>query len=351
MCKPNIPNELEDKGKEIDEEIEQDKVDLEPVDASDSVLIFKTLHDVGVQVTTDFVTSKFSNFITTDHELSTLTGIPNFSLLKTINKLVDQTKSPTLHLNSKLDSLEIIIMTFMKLKQNMSYAVLAILFKSCSAETCRQNFLEMIHILYICLRPAIFWPSRENILKNIPQCFREFTNVRTVVDCIEIPIQKPKNLCCQILTYSYYKSAYTVKFMTAVTPAGLISFISKAYGGRASDNAIFEQSEILCKMDKKDDLMADRGFTVSELCQKHDIRLIIPPFLKKQKQFSKVEAIIGRSVAKARVHIERSNQRIKTFQIFSSKLPVGLINKVEEIFTIICAIVNLSNPILKDDKF
>lgn len=140
--------------------------------------------------------------------------------------------------------------------------------------------------------------------------------------------------------------------MTAVTLAGLISFISKPYGGQSSGNVIFEQSGIIHKMNKKDDLMADRGFTVSELCKKHDINLIIPPFLKQQKQFSKEEAIRGRLIARARVHIERSNQRIKNFEIFCfPKIPVGLILKSEEIFTIICAIVKLSSPILKNDKF
>lgn len=81
----------------------------------------------------------------------------------------------------------------MKFKQNMSYAVLSVLFKTCTAETCREKILDMIDTLYVCLKPAIHWPSKENILRNIPQCFKEFANVHAVVDCIEMPIQKSKN--------------------------------------------------------------------------------------------------------------------------------------------------------------
>lgn len=193
----------------------------------------------------------------------------------------------------------------------------------------------MLDILYICLKPAIFWPSKDNISKNILQCFKGFENVRVVLDCTEIPIQKSKNLCCQIVTYSHYKSTYTIKFMTGVTPAGFISFISKPYGGRSLDNVIFEQSEIIKLVDKKDAIMVDRGFTVGDLCKKNDIKLIAPPFLKNKKQFSKAETILTRRIAKARVHIERSNQRLKTFEVLNSKMPVCLFSKIEEIFTII----------------
>jgi hypothetical protein len=51
------------------------------------------------------------------------------------------------------------------------------------------------------------------------------------------------------------------------------------------------------------------------------------------------------------VHIERSNQRLKTFQVLGSTMPVCLISKADKIFNIICAVVNLSAPIIKDDKF
>lgn len=138
--------------------------------------------------------------------------------------------------------------------------------------------------------------------------------------------------------------------MTGVTPGGLVSFISKMYGGRASDDAIFEQSNILNKLEANDAVMVDKGFRIDKLCQNKDIHLIRPPFKKENRQFSREEALMSAKIAEARVHIERSNQRLKVFKILGSKMPIGLVKKGEKIFTIIAAIVNLSSPILHNDK-
>lgn len=97
--------------------------------------------------------------------------------------------------------------------------------------------------------------------------------------------------------------------------------------------------------------MTDKGFLIDDICIAKGIKLIRPPFLSKQKQFKKEDALLNSKIAKARVHIERSNQRLKVFKILSTRLPSYLVNKIDQIFFIICAIVNLSSPIMKDDKF
>ena len=56
-------------------------------------------------------------------------------------------------------------------------------------------------------------------------------------------------------------------------------------------------------------------------------------------------------IARARVHIERSNQRLKVFKVLGSKMPGGLVAHADKIMTIITAIVNMSSPILNTDKF
>ncbi|XP_044582950.1 uncharacterized protein LOC123263972 [Cotesia glomerata] len=302
-----------------------------------AVMLFKS---IGIQVQSDLMIQKFSSLITSKEELSTLTGIPTFEVLNLLEELV-ATVRPKHKTSSRFELREMILMTFMKLKQNLSYAVLAILFK-CSNDTCKDIIFDMIDNLNLCLKLAIYWPTKDNILKNMPECFKGFENVRVVVDCTEIRIQRPSKLCCQLQTYSYYKSTYTVKFMTGVTPAGLISFVSKPYGGRVSDNMIFEQSNLLKKMDKNDSLLADRGFTVENQCKEHDVTFISPLFLGDKAQFSKTEALLNHNVAKARVHIERSNQRLKCFNILSHTMPMCLLSKVEEIFNVICGLLRTS---------
>lgn len=87
--------------------------------------------------------------------------------------------------------------------------------------------------------------------------------------------------------------------------------------------------------------MVDRGFLINEVCEVNRWKCVRPPFLKDKKQFSKEESILTAKIAKARVHIERSNQRIKTFKILGSIMPMALVPIIEDIFIIICATINV----------
>lgn len=49
--------------------------------------------------------------------------------------------------------------------------------------------------------------------------------------------------------YSRYKGSYTVKFLVAITPNGMISFVSKCYDGRSSDSFITNDSGFLALLD------------------------------------------------------------------------------------------------------
>jgi hypothetical protein len=47
--------------------------------------------------------------------------------------------------------------------------------------------------------------------------------------------------------------------MTCVSPGGLLTFVSKGYGGRASDKCIFEQSGVINKCEPYiDAIMVDK---------------------------------------------------------------------------------------------
>lgn len=151
------------------------------------------------------------------------------------------------------------------------------------------------------LKRAVYFPSKEEISKNISTCFEEFKNVSLVLDCTEIKVQKPSNTCDQLLMYSFYKSKFTVKYLTACTPGGVLAYVSPGYGGRASDKAIFEQSPIIQHANVDNEIMVDKGFLIDDICTEHGIKLVRPPFLKKKKQLSQSEAVYNRSIASARV--------------------------------------------------
>ena len=307
--------------------------------------------DIGIEVKTFDLVTNFTDLLKSDENLSAATGIESFSILNCIIQLCS-----CLYPQENDDSIRMslrnkIIMTYMKLKHNLSYVFLALLFNCYSARHCSRVFEQMIIVLSTALQSAIRWPSKEEIRRNIPICFQDFTNVRVVLDCTEIFIQNPKNLRCQIVTYSHYKGGKTIKFMTGETPAGNISFISKAYGGRVSDKAIFEQSNPIHSLEPGDGIMVDRGFLIDEICSSYNVQCIRPPFMKNKTQLSKSESRLTQGIARARVHIERSNQRIKTFDVLGGIMPRNLVPFATEIFTIICATVNLSSPILADDKF
>lgn len=161
-----------------------------------------------------------------------------------------------------------------------------------------------------------------------------------------------KCLECRNKTYSNYKGTFTSKFMLGISPSGLITYISKAYGGRTSDKQIFAQSEIAEQMIPfVDSIMVDKSFMIDVECVSHGLRLIRPPFLKKKKQLSQQEARETAQIAAARVHVERSIQRIKVFKILHGPIPHHLISYCDKIMRTICGIVNLSAPILSLNKY
>lgn len=97
--------------------------------------------------------------------------------------------------------------------------------------------------------------------------------------------------------------------------------------------------------------MTDKGFMIEDECLLNNLKLIRPPFLRDQEQFEKEDAIITAKIASARVHVERTIQRIKIFQILKKRYPFNRLDDLDNVMTIITGLVNLSSPILADTRF
>ncbi|GFT98493.1 uncharacterized protein TNCV_3951631 [Trichonephila clavipes] len=85
-------------------------------------------------------------------------------------------------------------------------------------------------------------------------------NVRIIVDCTEIEVQKTSSPMEQQMTFSRYKNANIFKGMIGITPNGAISFISELFTGSISDKEGFIRSKLMDRLEPNDVVMADKGF-------------------------------------------------------------------------------------------
>nr|XP_037285472.1 LOW QUALITY PROTEIN: uncharacterized protein LOC119178372 [Rhipicephalus microplus] len=239
----------------------------------------------------------------------------------------------------------------MKLHHNVPFSLIGLLF-GIHRITAADVFKATIATLAEILQTAVFRPSKEAVVDNLTVHFEEYPNVRAVLNWTKIPLQRPKDLESQLLTYSWYKGTYTAKVLVCETPGGHISFLSKAYGGSPSDSFITKESKILEKfLPSIDSVMVDKGFLTDELCLQNHATMVRPPFLRKKKHLTQREAQQNQIIAAARVHIERAIQRMKVFRILSGKLGTELFPCNDDILTVIAGIVNLSKPIFSAEKF
>ena len=102
-------------------------------------------------------------------------------------------------------------------------------------------------------------------------------------------IERPKNFTARAQTWSNYKHNNTSKYLTGITSAGAISFLSLGWGGRVSDKQITEESGFFNKVPLSDCILADRGFNIKEELSALGATLKFPSFTKGKKQFLEVK--------------------------------------------------------------
>lgn len=279
-----------------------------------------------------------------DSKIKHFTGLPNFLVFLWFVNFV-QDCVPSVYGIRVSDQ---ILAVLMKLKLNLTNEFLAHLFhipKQRISDILKCNLPKFSNRL----AAFIHWPSREAVRKHMPKSFRElgFNSVRVIIDCTEVFIQRPRQLYLRAQTWSNYKHHNTVKFLIGITPAGAICFLSKAWGGRASDKHITQNSGFYDNLEFGDKVLADRGFTIAEEVANHHASLAIPAFTKSKVQSSGRDVELTRKLARVRIHVERAIRRWKVFKILSTTMPITLLPYVDNIAFICAAIVNLNDKIIQ----
>lgn len=146
-----------------------------------------------------------------------------------------------------------------------------------------------------------------------------------------------------------YKNHNTFKVLIGVAPNGLVSFISRVWGGRASDRHIVQKDGhlfFLPLLENGDIILADKGFPIGDLLPGH-IGLNMPPFIASNAQMTQEEFFKTQQIAAPRIVVKMKMEQIKNFKIVQNVLPLTEAHLAEQMIVICTAITNLNHPLLK----
>jgi hypothetical protein len=209
-----------------------------------------------------------------------------------------------------------------------------------------KTWLQFMYLKFKSLKDIMFIKKRD-IPKPLPKHFQNplCRDTRVVIDCTEIFLQSSSHFEEKGDQFSGYKVHATVKVLIGVAPSGACSFISDCYPGSISDREIVKKSGFLDYIDKNDLILADRGFTIEDLLDPLGARLNIPPFLRGKKCFSLNETQTGKVIARARIHIERFNQRFKRYAFVGSRVFQTNVPFLTQAVYVCCCLANFTSPL------
>lgn len=243
----------------------------------------------------------------------------------------------------KLSKKQEFVLTLMKLRLGLLFQDLADRF-SISTTHASNIFTTWIKILGEILGCLVFNPPKHIVQSNIPPVFKrqkKYRNVRHIIDCTEVFLEKPNNLQLAAQSWSDYKHHQTAKFLVSINPSGLINFVSECWGGRASDKHITSHSGFLDIVERNDTVMADRGFTIREELALIGAELFIPPGRRGACQMSRGEVKLTSEIANLRIYVEQAIRRMKTFRLLKYEVPLTLVHHLDNIVRVVAGICNL----------
>lgn len=292
---------------------------------------------------------RINSFIHDEKAMQYFTGFDNYHQFTLFNDIVTYELYSLEYSCTLLSGTDQLFLTLVKLRQSLDHELLAYMF-GLSVATVSKIFNAWINHMYRLLKKLPIWPSRKVVSDTMPDDFKKlFPTTRVIIDSTEIPIEKPSNIQAQQETFSTYKNRNTIKVLIGITPKGAVSFISDCYGGAASDRSIIERSALLSNCDamfeKKDSIMADKGFLVQDLFANFDVEINIPTFMRGRTRLPQAQRLSDAAVSSKRVHVERIIGYAKTYKIIHGVLPYNLLHLSNKIVFICFMLVNFRKPI------
>ena len=253
-----------------------------------------------------------------------------------------QTGRPTLTLKCQL------AITLWRLRRRTTLTELSYHFGICHdlLQRITVTWIQFMFQQFNDIREAMF-VTRDIHRQFLPSSFRNalLRDVRIVIDCTEIFCETSGDYSQKGNMYSQYKSHSTTKVLIGVAPSGACMYVSDCFEGSISDRQIIKDTNFIEKLLPGDVVLGDRGFTIHDLCAQKGATLEIPPFLNGRPAFTVEELTKSKILSRARIHVERFNERIKKFRIISGIVPLSLTPLLSQIVFITCCLVNFKEPL------
>ncbi|XP_029916506.1 uncharacterized protein LOC115365569 [Myripristis murdjan] len=345
---PSTDNTSRDETPLMDSETEEDsmppqKCDVgtqcpDPVDHN--YCSHKSKKDAGTQ--TDH-TPSLSAYDLDDKVSKFYTGLAIDSFWKLLYTIMAFLPLPKI---SKLAVHDQLLLVLMRLRLGLMFTDLSIRFGISRTTACDIWTMWRPVLANFMRDKVIAWLPRDTLKRIRPQSFIEhYPNATCVIDCTEIFVQRPKNLKKRAQTYSNYKHHNTYRVLYCIAPNGYVMFVSKLFGGRASDTFITKNCGVVGHLIPGDQILADRGFTIKDALPP-GVSLAIPAFTRGCKQLSEHEVTRTRCLANVRIHVERAIRRLKCFKILSNVIP-GSLKHVDDILSVCAGLCNLQPALIK----
>ncbi|XP_026741318.1 uncharacterized protein LOC113503505 [Trichoplusia ni] len=271
--------------------------------------------------------ARITTFSILEREYKTLLGLSQKSM-HFLNELSEDLALPNIN----------ILITIKKIRLNEKLGLLALQF-GCKEITISRIITKSVVCLAEKMKELIKWPTSLKICEKLPLSFMaRYSNVVSILECLEIEIDKPFDADNPSLSWSHNKKCHVVKYLISYTPDGLISFVSQGYGGGTSDVSIVEESRILDHVPPNKAVVANKKFEgISRLFEGKKCSLITVHSILKRN--------IGQNenIKQIRYHVDRIRSRIREFNLL---LPMCFDNNflpvLDEIVVVACGLINLN---------
>ncbi|XP_057697320.1 uncharacterized protein LOC130918988 isoform X2 [Corythoichthys intestinalis] len=210
-----------------------------------------------------------------------------------------------------------VLMTLMKLKTNQPLAVLSMYFRT--SEPTAVKIVEFwIDVLGAVLRPFVPWLPKQIVRATVP------------VECNG-----------SIMHHFQGRSLPSaVKYLTAVSPCGLIVFVSAAFAGCRDCAHVPQGSGLLDHLVPGDEVTTRGGFAVKKLLLEGQVYLVVSSLSKIDNLPAATSSPSG-NVAHVGKQVESAIQHLMSYKILAQGVPTALLPRIDNILCVCAALTNL----------